>query len=182
MAKKTSWKGLDAAFNELEAEVTDVARGVTVHLFYSIMARTPQYYGGMTASWTYNFNGVGYDRTSSIPERTTPDGPELYGEKAAHRPRGKGDERAIRIAVQASAGKDSQFALGKKVYITNGVRSPFEGPYGEMVESWEGSPPLRGVNLPGQPMKRALNMIQSKYGLGVKKKDVPELKAWRIGV
>lgn len=171
---------LEAKFGEFETEITDIVRGITVELFYSILARTPQYYGGMAASWSYNYNGVAYDRSRMIEARQVPPGAALYGEKADFNVRRKGDEWAINIAATASAGRDQIFQLGKKVYITNGVTG-LEGPYASIVEGWDSSPPLRSVNLPGTPMKRALDMIESKYGAGVKKAAVPSLRAWKIG-
>lgn len=186
MAKTPSrWEGLDEALGELERELTDVTRGMTVHLFYSILARTPQYYGGMAASWSYNYNGRAYDRSNLIPARAAEARATLWDQvlpdsKAEPAVRRRGDGWAINLAESANAGEDSLFRLGRKTYITNGVDHG-EGPYSGEVETWKTTPPLRAANLPGQPVARSLDMVLSLYGNGVKAGQAQRLKAWRIG-
>ena len=50
MAK--NWTGLDQAFAELEAEVTEVIRGITVEIFKHTLEMSPQYFGRYVSSWT----------------------------------------------------------------------------------------------------------------------------------
>ena len=120
MKLKVKWKDLDKAFDEFEAEVTDITRGLTVLLWNSILVKTPQYFGGMAASWTYTYNaGNKQDRSDTI--RPVELAEDSLWVTDAYRIKRRGDTEAIGIANAASAGRDSGFKLGRTVYFTNGV-------------------------------------------------------------
>lgn len=156
-----NWRGLDAAFAELEAELTNVARGLTVRTFNSILSRTPQYLGRMAASWTYS---IGHPEYVNRSDRVDPEAEKL----ASHRYRDlgsfkglyRGHPLAIAVANVANAGRDSAFRLGDVVYISNGVNHG-EGAYSQDIE--DGNITLRAENRPGAPVSRTLDFIGTFY-------------------
>lgn len=176
LAVDLSWDNLDQAFSELEKDCTEVVRGITVELWNSILIKTPQYFGGMAASWNYTYNKADVaNRTSMIPARVAMESDSWF----SHSPTRRGDPFAIGIANAASAGKDASFKLGKMVYINNGVFHD-EGEYSAIIESYEPTQ-LRTFNRPGKPVHRSLDMIATRYGQDVSRNAAAYLKNLKIG-
>lgn len=166
------WTGLDAAFAELEAECTSIARGLTVRAWQSVLARTPQYMGRMAASWAYCLNHEAfYDRSDDVD----PQGAQLdatrYRGPNEFQPLRRGDTAAIAISNLHNLGKDQDFKLGDVVYITNGVDHG-EGAYSQAIE--DGEVRLRPANLPGKPQKLTEDYINAYY------KDISKAKAMTL--
>ena len=169
MSVSAEWDNLDAAFAELEAECTDVVRGMSVDIFNTILDWSPQYFGRYVSSWAYSIgNPVYYTNLTYIAE------PEDQGYMTIYR---KGDTDAINTAKAFNAGKDKAFKLGDTIYIANGVDHG-EGPYAAGVE--DGSIRLRPVNLPGAPATRALDRAGVWYANDVNKMHAAKLKAMSI--
>lgn len=171
------WENLDEAFAELEQECTEVARGISVLLWQSILTKTPQRFGGMTASWSYTYSASNFrDRSQQVkPEELAADNmwrTDYYSIKY------RGHPNAIMIANAASAGRDTEFRLGRKVYLTNGVDHG-EGPYSMWVEA--NPDKLRRDNQPGRPLARSLDMIQSRFGRDVSRDAATKLRTLKIG-
>jgi hypothetical protein len=167
MAK--NWTGLDQAFAELEAEVTEIVRGITVEIFNHTLHMSPQRFGKYVSSWTYD---VGAPRPWSNPQfdYITED----KGEVALKR---KGDREAIDAAVAHNAGHEMQYKLGDVVYISNGVVGD-DGNYAALIEEepeW-----LRDVNKPGRPLGRSIDRAGVWYAHTVNPKRAPALRALRI--
>lgn len=151
------WENFDAAFDELEKELTDVARGLTVRTWDSILSRTPQFLGQMVASYSYSINGPAFENRWQLAmaanlEKLEQDEPftGLW----------RGHPVAIGIANAANAGRDAAFRLGDTVFISNAVDHG-EGPYSADLEA--GNIHLRAVNLPGAPVARTLDWISVRY-------------------
>ena len=89
----------------------------------------------------------------------------------------RGHPTAIAIANAASSGKDAQFKLGDTVWFANGVNHG-EGDYAGTVES--GEVKLRGVNLPGEPVKRTFDFIGVYYE-NISPNKAYTLKATHLG-
>lgn len=175
----SAWVGLDAAFAELEAELTDVARGLTVRVFNGFLSKTPQYLGRMTASWTYSIGAPEFvDRSSLID---TQGGEGAFTELGYYRegvtPLQRGHPVAIAIANAENAGRDLAFKLGDIVYLSNGVNHG-EGPYSQGVE--DGSVILRAENRPGAPAARTLDWA-SVYYQDISANKARTLKSLTIG-
>ena len=171
-----SQASIDAAFAELEAECTEIVRGLTVRTWNSILSRTPQFLGRMTASWTYSLNSPQFvDRSSTIPAPS----PEKNGFINYENFSGlwRGHPTAMAIANAASSGRDSQFKLGDTVWFSNGVNHG-EGEYAGAVES--GEVKLRSVNLPGEPVRRTLDFIGVFYE-HISPNKASTLKATHLG-
>jgi len=168
---KTQWQGLDEAFAALEAECTAIVRGVTVSAWKAVLQATPQFAGGMAASWTYSIGTpVFEDRSHLVPTRAGQDALQFV-------PYQRGSTPAIAVANSASAGNDARFKLGDRVYFANGADHG-EGPYSQDVE--DGKVELRAVNLPDRPVGRTLDEIESRYGLGISRRAAGQLKNLRI--
>ena len=171
------WVGLDAEFAKLEDECADIIRGLSVRTFNSILSRTPQYLGRMTASWTYSLGRPEFvDRSELVkpPSVRGPSGFIDYGEfKGLYR----GHPFAISLANAASAGKDRSFKLGMTIYISNGVNHG-EGSYSQGVE--DGDVILRAQNRPGAPVSRTLDYINAYYQ-DITPAKARTLKSLRIG-
>jgi hypothetical protein len=166
---KLEWDDLDRAFAELEAEVSDVVRGITVEAWNLVLLNTPQYYGRMVASWTYSLNSpVFVDRSLAMPNDGDP-----------YDIRQKGHPEGIGIANFASLGRDYGFKLGMSVWFANGVDHG-EGPYSQDVE--DGKVSLRPENRPGNAVGQAIDTMSVRHTDGVislgKKID---LAAMRVG-
>lgn len=171
------WNNLDEAFADLEQECTDVVRGLTVFLWNSILTKTPQYFGGMAASWTYTYSASNAkDRSNSVKREAGWREGSMFGPPDL---KYRGHPVAIAIANAASAGKDSEFKLGRTVYLTNGVNHG-EGPYSVTVENYDAGS-LRLYNRPGRPVSRSLDAIQSKFGDDISKRYAQQLRAMKIG-
>jgi hypothetical protein len=162
------WQNLDVAFAELEAELTDVARGITVSAWKHILRLSPQWAGKLVVSWTYNIGSPLYeDRSEHAPEMPT----MTVGGKKIPIPFQAGSRAAIEVANTLNAGKDKTFKLGDTVYIANGV------PHAEIAEllSWEGVH-LRYQNLPAQPITYTVDMIGERYSDGVNPAQAGQLR------
>lgn len=170
-----SWTGLDDEFAKLEAECTDIIRGLTVRVFNSVLSRTPQFLGRMAASWEYSIGAPSFvDRSDLVFSK------ELM-EKGYYKDSWKlkkGNPAAIYIANAANAGRDKAFKLGDIVYFANGVNHG-EGPYAGAVE--DGSVRLRSVNLPDAPASRALDWANDFYS-DITPNKAETLKSLTIGV
>ena len=162
------WRDLGKAFAELEAELGDVARGLTVQVFNGILSKTPQYLGRMAASWTYSIGVPEYVDRSDLVEPPAVKGPSGFIDYGEFSGLWRGHPFAISIAGSANAGKDAAFRLGDKVYISNGVDHG-EGPYSQAVE--DGDVILRAVNRPGAPVSRTIDRI------GVTSQNISPLRA-----
>lgn len=157
---------LDRAFEEIEARLTAVARGYSVHLWTMVLDATPQFFGRMTASWTYSIGTpVFVDRSDMVEVEELPttvkDQLGLDPDQPAYRLKQKGHHKAVNIAIEASIPAVSQFKLGDKVFMANGVNHG-EGPYASGVE--DGSIRLRNVNRPGRPVKTSVDKMRAEYG------------------
>lgn len=163
---KFDTRSLNKAFKELEAELEQVARGLSVQLWDSILIKTPQYLGRMAASWSYSLNAPQYlDRSFMVDWDIT-------------EPLQRGHRTAIDIANEDNLGSELSFKLGDTIWIANGVDHG-EGEYAGAVES--GEVMLRSVNQPGAPVRRSLDMIGSRYGGDINIKVAQRLKTLRIG-
>jgi len=168
---------LEAAFAVLERECTNIIRGLTVQVWDSILLRTPQYAGGMVASWTYSLNAPQfYDRSDFVDSRALAMG--NVNTFRSVNPRSRGDLAAISIADGINVGREQAFRLGDMVYISNGVDHG-EGPYAYDVES--GAVRLRAANLPGRPVSLTLDRIGARYGQDISPYTAARLKSLRIG-
>lgn len=155
------WSGLDAAFAELEGELTDVVRGMSVRVFNGFLSKTPQYLGRMTASWTYSLNvPVFVDRSRDVDPTEGKLSESGYIDYGSFKGLWRGHPLAIAVANAANAGKDSGFKLGMTIYISNGVNHG-EGPYSQDIE--DGSVILRAENRPGAPVARTLDWASVAY-------------------
>jgi hypothetical protein len=152
------WENLDVAFDELEQELTEVARGLTVRAFDSLLSRTPQFLGQMVASWTYSLNTPRFENRWQLAYAAQL---ERVEERDSFQGLWKGHPVAISIANAANAGNDAAFKLGDTVWFANGVDHG-EGPYSEDVEV--GNVQLRAVNLPGEPARRTMDWIGVRFG------------------
>ena len=90
----------------------------------------------------------------------------------------RGHHAAIQIANDANKGKDSAFKLGDLVFLSNGVDHG-EGPYSQDIE--DGAIRLRPVNMPGQPAKRSIDLINARYGDGISTQQASRLRTKQIG-
>lgn len=167
---------LEKALDELEKELEDVVRGMTVQVYDNILRRTPQYYGRMVASWTYSLGYPVFVDHSRLMDPLDEEGES----KTFVRVRSKGDMEAIRMAKSFVGAVDTYYKLGDTVWISNGVNHG-EGDYSGAVES--GAIKLRHYNRPGDGVKRTLDMIQTKYGreAGVSKYMAQRLKGYKLG-
>lgn len=175
-----AWKGLDAAFAELEAECTEVARGLTVRIWNGILSKTPQYEGRMAASWSYSIGAPEYvDRSALVSPDPTGQGDftHLGYYKHGVDPIYKGHPVAIGVANSTNQGKDKAFKLGDTIYIANGVDHG-EGAYSGAVE--DGNVILRAENLPGAPVSRTLDWA-SVYFNDISPQKAMSLKVLTIG-
>lgn len=178
MAQGKGWTNLDAAFAELEAECTDIIRGLTVRVWNGILVKTPQYYGRMAASWTYCLNNeVFYDRSDEVDPQSNQLDANNFRSPFDFQPLRKGHPDAIAVANAANKGRDRAFRLGNTVYLTNGVDHG-EGPYSQAVE--DGEVVLRSVNLPGAPASRTLDWAGTYYK-SVSRAKAQSLKTLSIG-
>lgn len=173
------WDGFEEAFAELEHEVTDIVRGMTVFTWNGILTKTPQFAGGMAASWSYSLNAPQfYDRSDEIDPETIGARELATGQWRSVNPVRRGHPAAIDIANRANAGADRAFKLGDTVWLANGVDHG-QGPYAAKVES--GEVKLRSVNQPGAPVKRTLHQIEARFGRDVNNTSAATLKALKLG-
>lgn len=173
-----AWVGLDAAFAELEAELTQVARGLTVRIFNGFLSKTPQYLGRMTASWTYSLDAPEFvDRSDQVDPEAEKLASHRFDDHGAFQGLYPGHPLAIAIANAANAGRDTGFKLGMTVYISNGVNHG-EGAYSQDIE--DGNIVLRAENRPGAPVARTLDWA-SAYYRDISPVKARTLKALRIG-
>lgn len=160
------WENFDQAFNEFEQECESTVRGLTVRIWDSVLSRTPQFYGRMTASWTYSLNGPeAVDRSDQI----VLDDFSEFGEVLKL---SRGHPAAIAIANTASAGKDRAFKLGDTVWLTNGADHALKIESGEVR--------LRAVNQPGAPLSRTLDWVGSTWGNNMTPQAAANLRALTI--
>lgn len=172
------WTNLDKAFAELEAELTQVARGLTVKVFNGVLLRTPQFHGRMVASWSYSIGSPNYVDRSSYVATEDVQGPRADGRQDIGLSiKSRGHQAAISIANAENSYADANFKLGDKVYICNGVDHG-EGPYSAAIE--KGLIELRAANRPGAPVSRTLDIIANNY-YSISAKKAQTLKEQRIG-
>ena len=167
---KTQWQGLDEAFAALEAECTDIVRGLTVSAWRAVLRATPQYSGDMAASWNYCLNTPTFTNRAGQAER-------VWVDEMSFIPYRRGDSPAIAIANSSNAGRDAAFKLGDRVIFTNGSDHG-QGDYAQ--QAWDGTLPLRTVNLMGRPLGRTLDEIESRYGTGISRAAAGQIKNLRI--
>lgn len=172
-----AWVGLDQAFAELEAELTDVARGLTVRVFNGILSKTPQYLGRMAASWTYSIGAPEFVDRSTLVGNHIEKSPSGFIDYGAFTGFARGNPIAIGIANTANVGRDKAFKLGDVVYLSNGVNHG-EGPYSQDIES--GNIILRAVNQPGAPVARTLDWAGVFYA-DISPNKARTLKSLSIG-
>lgn len=176
MEVELDWDNFDEAFDSLEAEITNIVRGITVEVWNLILVRTPQFEGRMVASYTYSLNKpVFIDRSMEI----SPVDEEGNAAADHRRTFRAGSTTAINLANLESLGADGKFRLGDTVFISNGVDHG-EGPYSQAIE--DGDIVLRSVNRPGRPARRALDWIAARYGVEVAPSRVTYLKNLSIGI
>lgn len=165
-----AWVDLDKAFAELEAECTDIVRGLTVRVFNGTLSKTPQYLGRMAASWTYSIGAPEFIDRSDLVDAVG--GTGVHTELGYYRkgvvPLRRGDPVAIAVANAANAGRDQAFKLGDMVYLSNGVNHG-EGAYSQDIE--DGNIILRAENRPGAPVSRTLDWVGAYY------QDISPVKA-----
>lgn len=175
--REGEWTGLDEAFAELEHECADIARGLSVRAFNSILSKTPQYLGRMAASWTYSIGAPEYVDRSSLVRPPSVKGPSGFIDYGEFTGLWRGHPFAIAIAGSANAGKDRGLKLGDVVYLSNGVDHG-EGEYSQGVE--DGTVKLRAENLPGAPVSRTIDYIGVTFA-DISPVRAKSLKALRIG-
>lgn len=176
----TDWDDLDGAFDALEAECTDIVRGITLVAWNRTLEQTPQFYGRLVASWTYSLDmPVFTDNshlidTEAVAQRyghANDEGePEFDGLR-------KGHPDAIAIANSINARVPAQFRLGDTVWFANGADHD-EGPYAGEKEAGER---LRPANRPGHMAQRALDWVQARYGVDIIPARALVLKQTRMG-
>lgn len=169
------WEGLDEAFQALEAEVTEVVRGIAIETWNRVLLQTPQYYGRAVASWSFSIGSPMFvDRSSlvAIPEAVGEDmwGVKEYGPGSV---KSKGNLEAINIANAYASLAPWTFRLGDDVFISNG------SDHAGLLEKPEIM--LRAVNRPGQMVARTLNYIENRYGDNVTPQSAARLKEKKIG-
>lgn len=161
---RAGWTNLEQAMRELESELTQIVRGLTIYTWNSILSKTPQYYGRMAASWTYRVGSTPafYDRSGEVQSRMGPSREQLegYDDPGTFHALWKGHPQAIAIANSHSAGADAGFKLGDTVWITNGVDHG-EGPYSAAIEN--GEIRLRMYNMPGTPVKQTVEQLLKEF-------------------
>lgn len=153
-------ESFEQAFAELEVQCENVVRGLTVMVWDSILAKSPQYHGRFVASWSYQLGSPSpLDRSSSVDtESNAIYHSSYYDDKFFGLSAGHGT--AINVANAANIGMDKAFRLGQTVYLTNGVDHG-EGPYSYDIEV--GNVHLRAENLPGAPVSRTMDLVESSY-------------------
>ena len=155
------WVDINEALDELEAELTDVCRGLSVRVWNSVLSKTPQFMGRMAASWNYTIGTPEYvDRSGLVDPLSEKLPSHRFNDLGEFRGLYRGHPFAIEIANNACAGRDQQFKLGDTVWITNGVDHG-EGPYSGEIE--EGNVNLRPENRPGMPVARTEDMVDARY-------------------
>lgn len=163
------WENLDGAFAELEQEVTDIVRGITIESFHFLLRTSPQYYGRFVANWNYSLNTQNTSVNSAFQPKVAYWKTDEMNAQSIYK---KGDEEAITYAMQNNAGVPDGFKLGDTVYFTNSVD------HADDLE--EGRIQLRAVNMPGRPMKRTLDRISSWYSNDVNHSRTDTLKRLRM--
>lgn len=162
---QVEWDDLDAAFEALETECSEVVRGIAVEAWNRVLEQTPQLLGRLVASWSFTLNApIAVDR-SFAAELDTPE------------PLAKGDPAAIDTANFYNRGADDGFRLGMDIFFANGADHG-EGPYAAEIEA--GLMRLRPVNHPGRMAARAFDHIQLKYQ-DVTGREAEVLRNLRIG-
>lgn len=176
------------AFDELEDDVTNVIRGLSVDMWYGIVHRTPQAFGRMVVSWTYSLNRPLFvDRSHQAPPFSThtirnwvrnEDGSTEYLDTTFEAPAfHKGSLPAIRIANAINAGADELFKLGDEIFISNGANHG-DGAYSGAVEY--GEVKLRSINNPGNAVERTMTQVASRYSEDVSDAAADKLRKKKI--
>lgn len=167
---------LEKALQELaEKELAPVVKGLAQEVWSSILVKTPQMFGRLTASWSYSVNTpIVVDRSSMIISNEEADkareeqGPFKY----------RGHPAAIRIAYSMNQGNASSFKLGDTIYFANGADHG-EGPYSQAIE--EADPQwLRRFNRPGAMVRRTAQAVQAKYENGFSEDQAERLKRYQL--
>lgn len=170
---EVDWIDLDGAFAALEDNLTRVAQGLTVVAWDSILAKTPQFYGRMAASWNYSLNRPDFTDRSH----------DAWSAHSAQTDKGpfaglsKGHPVGIAIANANNIGRDANFQLGDTVYFSNGVNHG-EGPYAQAIE--DGQIQLRPINQPGRPAARTFDWLSQAYA-NVSAAQAKTLSTKRLG-
>lgn len=170
--------GLDQAFLELENQITDAIRGLSVVAWNRTLEQTPQFFGRAVASWTYSVGAPVFVDRSAAAMKLVSYNPRHYNDDDEFAGRSKGDREAIGIANAANLGHDSDFRLGDTIYFANGADHG-EGDYVADIE--RGEIGLRPVNQPGRMASRALDYVKARWGLGISPAAVAQLQTMRIG-
>lgn len=159
IAVKAEWTNLDQAFAALEEDCARIIRGISISMWKSILRYTPQYSGGMAASWSYSIGAPVYaDRSDQV---------SISGDAMPYIPHKKGDPEAIEVANRQGVSR-SPFKLGDTIYIANGVE------HADAVES--GDVRLRFVNQPGRPLFRTLALVDARYRFDVRPAAAAQLR------
>ena len=140
MPNNAGWTNLDAALEALEAELTDVARGLTVRAWNSVLSKSPQFHGRFVASWNYCINEQVYVDRSEYVTVVEQHGVPEPGQHPVLSAKTAGDTADISIANAENMFKDQAFKLGDVVWFCNGVDHG-AGPYSQDIE--DGSIRLR---------------------------------------
>lgn len=172
------WEGLDEAFAELEAECTAVVRGLTVEIWNGILAKTPQYYGELAASWSYSLNEPTYVDRSERLSMDLPGAGRVNGRWFTTVPLSQGHYAAIAIAKADSAGRENGFNLGDEVWIANGADHG-DGYYADTVEHMGSL--LRAANRPGLMVQRTVDRAGSVYAEGMTTPKAKKLDSLSVG-
>lgn len=176
---------LERALKELTVkEFEPVVKGLGQELWNSILTKTPQYFGRLTASWSYSVNTpITVDRSSMVISDEEAD--RVRDQRAEMREEGldvhdvgdvryRGHPTAIRVAYSMSQGNASNFKLGDTIYFANGANHG-EGAYSEFIETvdplW-----LRVYNRPGAMVRRTAQAFQAKYENGVSENQAERVK------
>lgn len=178
---KSQWVDFDKAMAELEGELEGVIRGISVHAFNSLLSKTPQFYGRMTASWDYQIGSSPsfYDRSEEVMTRFQADR-EDFDSPDQFSGFWRGHPAAIAIANNHSRGREAGFKLGNTIWITNGVDHG-EGPYSDAIE--QGEVRLRAENYPdpSSPVKRTVEQMVKNFSGAARSNNVTFVEwRWRL--
>ncbi len=100
----------------------DVARGLSVKLFYGVLSRSPQFSGDYAANWQYSTGlpnstfrgGLFPDQKVRIGEYGRISGPTSA--------KSTGHPEAIAYAISNNAGRDAAAKLGVPIFISNSAQ------------------------------------------------------------
>jgi hypothetical protein len=168
---------LEKAFEELNKECSDIVRGLSIMLWYRILAETPQKFGRAAASWTYSYRAPLFiDRSHAVGIGHEIGDRDLDAEGMLW----KGHPYAIDFATMIAAphANDPAYRLGTEIYFANGVDHG-EGHYASDLE--EGAIHLRSVNRPGAMVQRAIDYVHVRYSEDIGARQAGHLKNLRMG-